>query len=580
MRYSVSFCLLFGIIAAQTPKEQDDPKQKGKTPKVLDIEKDPPKPAAKPKEGPGVLPGPGVLVVGVRQLPELMSPSFARTSADRLSLDLLFESLVRPVPDSPGSCRYEPGLAAALPRVVSHGRAFDIVPDAVWADAEQPGRRVVAVDVLNTLDKIKSLGPRPGGELADWFGESVSDAPTRCRLTLRQGHPDPLSLMTFKVLPNDRPDDEAFARKPVGSGPFIYAGRVVEGERSYAVFTANPHFDKRASRKNLPQLKEIRFLACADPVADFRRGIVDLLLENTTAELAGLTEQKPTAADDPPARDSSARLESQIGTNAKVVTRPTRRIHYLAVNHVKVGLGGDPGQKLRVALAHAIQREAILDAVYRAGFKEFHKPLTGPFPASAWPCDPKSAGSLDDAALAGAEFRQLDQVLERVTLKFPTDDPNTAKACQLIQQQIHDLKVGLTLDLVPLPPADFRRHVLMERSYDLAYMQFEFRDDWFGVGGLLDPKAGGPGSRNVLDLRPSERFDAVLTRAQVLSEFKELRSAMHRLHGEFQARMPFIPLWCLDAHLVFRRGVEPTPAADQIDPQAVFSQAERWRVNR
>src|SRR5262249_31788117 len=206
------------------------------------------------------------------------------------------------------------------------------------------------------------------------------------------------------------------------------------------------------------------------------------------------------------------RLQSQIGTNVKIVTRPSRRIHYLAVNHAKVALGGDAGQKLRSALAHAIQREAILDGVFRGGVKEFHKPLTGPFPPGAWPCDPKSTTSLDDAALAGAEFRQIENLVDRLTLKYPADDASIVKACQLIQQQVNELKVGLNLELIALPPAEFRRQVLSERDYDLAYCRFKYRDDWFDIGGLLEPKATGPGSRNVLDLKPAEKFDALLTR--------------------------------------------------------------------
>ena len=70
-------------------------------------------------------------------------------------------------------------------------------------------------------------------------------------MELVRGVPDPLALMTFKILPNDRPDDEAFARQPVGSGRFMYGGQRTEGGRTYAIFPRNPAYGKRLSRASM-----------------------------------------------------------------------------------------------------------------------------------------------------------------------------------------------------------------------------------------------------------------------------------------------------------------------------------------
>src|SRR5438874_1740274 len=60
-------------------KEVEDP-AKGKTKPVPRLDDDPPaKAQTTPAEGPGVPPPAGTLVVAVRSLPELMSPSHART---------------------------------------------------------------------------------------------------------------------------------------------------------------------------------------------------------------------------------------------------------------------------------------------------------------------------------------------------------------------------------------------------------------------------------------------------------------------------------------------------------------------
>src|SRR5437763_780881 len=75
-----------------------------------------------------------------------------------------------------------------------------------------------------TVERLRARAGPPGAGAGDLIAAVYTDAPDRCRVLLRQGHIDPLALMTFKVLPASRPEDESFARHPVGSGPFVYAG--------------------------------------------------------------------------------------------------------------------------------------------------------------------------------------------------------------------------------------------------------------------------------------------------------------------------------------------------------------------
>src|SRR5437762_10719102 len=84
--------LLLAVVAADRLPAQAPPKGKA-PPAKKEEEEDPaakpikppprieddPKPNAAPADGPGETPPAGVLVVGVRSLPELMSPRYART---------------------------------------------------------------------------------------------------------------------------------------------------------------------------------------------------------------------------------------------------------------------------------------------------------------------------------------------------------------------------------------------------------------------------------------------------------------------------------------------------------------------
>src|SRR6185437_12873172 len=116
------------------------------------------------------------------------------------------------------------------PRVIPLGRRLRLPANAYWSDNE----RLNATDVRGTvaLYQQRRTGVAPGqaylspawAELLE--GAEVRGDPFHVNLTLRQGYLEPLSLMTFKVLPghvlrrlNTQRAWETFAKKPVGSGP-------------------------------------------------------------------------------------------------------------------------------------------------------------------------------------------------------------------------------------------------------------------------------------------------------------------------------------------------------------------------
>src|SRR5262249_25594161 len=142
-------------------------------------------------------------------------------------------------------------------------------------------------------------------------------------------------------------DDEAFARAPVGSGPFVFAGRFEADGRTYVRFTANPHYRGRATH-GTPQGREVRFFVSRDPVADFahKSAPLHLLLDVPTQELGQL----------------------KAAGVCEINTLPTRRVYFLAVNH-RDGLLAN--QAVRRALAHAIDRPALLADHFGGGRPRF-----------------------------------------------------------------------------------------------------------------------------------------------------------------------------------------------------------------
>jgi ABC-type transport system substrate-binding protein len=572
-RFSLIVAAIFGLAAVAQPpvppKEVEDPNAKARRPipKVDD---------AVPADAPGIMPPPGVLVVGVHSLPEFMSPALARSDSELAALDLLFEGLVRPVTDATAGRQYEPALALEMPVLAARGREFRLATPAAWADVSGPLRAVTSADVRTTVEKLKARQHQFGGAAGELIEGAYADAEDRCRIILTRGVPDPLSLMTFKILPNDRPDDESFARLPVGSGPFVYGGQRTEGGRTYAVFPANPAFGQRPGRANLPRLKAVWMVVSRHPAADFNDGKLHFMLTRATADLASL-RSAPAVALPGDGNRNIGRLDVTMGTG-RLDTLKGRRIDFLAVNHRDPALGASGrAAEMRRLLAHAIPREAILTSCFRAGMPGHHEPLDGPFPPGAWPCSPV-AGRLDDPDLAREIAKSRGGEPLALELKYPNDEPAVERACQQIQHQLGEF--GVNIRLAARTPAELRKQVVVETDFQLAYWRHDFSDDWYDVGALLDPqRIGVPGGwaiRNFMSYRPSQDFAGVLARTQSHRDFDELRTAMRQLHVEFRKEAPFIPLWRLETHVLASSRLRTEPAVPLIEPLSPFIFVDRW----
>jgi len=98
---------------------------------------------------------------------------------------------------------------------------------------------------------------------------------------------------------------------------------------------------------------------------------------------------------------------------------PNRRIYFLAVNHANPILGRNPA--LRLAIAHAINREAILNACFRAELSPApHRSLNGPYPPASWAFNPELKAELYNLGLAKGEAGRAKEgraLLGRLTLK-------------------------------------------------------------------------------------------------------------------------------------------------------------------
>jgi hypothetical protein len=130
-----------------------------------------------------------------------------------------------------------------------------------------------------------------------------------------------------------------------------------------------------------------------------------------------------------------------------------------------------------------------------------------------------------------------------------------------------DDKPRLSIVLKPYTARDLFLKVEEEHDYDLAYVPFDYKDDWFpfALAGLLDPTAAGRDGRNFLQYLTKDSTPTAedIRLGQLLNEIKahrdfagQLVPRAHEIHALFDKQMPFIPLWQLDRHSVVSTAVK------------------------
>ncbi|MBL8797905.1 MAG: hypothetical protein JNM56_28665, partial [Planctomycetia bacterium] len=437
-----------------------------------------------------------VLYVGVRHLPQLLSPATVAADSEKQAIELLFESLVRPIADPAVGQVYEPLLAAGNPRLIAQGRHFQMVRDARWyrpATADEPtvNKELTAADVSQTFRLAREAGGSPQWRELLFDCRTADQNHFAARLTLHQGYLDPLSLMTFKIMPGHLPklDDPKFARQPVGSGPFVFAGRekrrLKQTEFECVVFKANPTYTSRAGKLGQPYIREICFV----PLKDSDDPRVYMLGERDGRFLHLLLDWPTKRIQELKSRE--AKLD-----DVQVHTLRNRRVYFLAVNHRQTALQNEP---LRRAIALAINREQILNNLFRDAQlpgQPHHRPLNGPYPPGSWACDPSLRSDPHDAELARALAKKVESSRE-IELKYPVDVPQVREACEQIRTQVKDL-TGITLALKACTVWELRKAVELDHDYQLAYYWWDHPDDSYWLWPLFDPASAERGGRNIL----------------------------------------------------------------------------------
>jgi ABC-type transport system substrate-binding protein len=480
-----------------------------------------------------------------------------------------------------------------MPAVVPGGREFLLRS----FDRDSSGRfGFESHDVVGTLKLLQSRPDTWGAYPLPWLDDlpTPKDS-TTVRVAFKLGHPDPRALCTFKLLParwmleNNRPiDDPQFAEKPFGTGPYkLHANPRPEGNAPREmVFVDNPIYGRWRDRANQPFIKEIRLVEAtkvANLIESFRQGGMHVLTDVPTADLDKFMS---------PAANLTGKVQAYTAST-------NRRVHILAVNHRRPQM---QSKLLRQGLSLAIDRESILSDVYRAGQK-FHRPMSGPFPPGSWaaPSGPPAPMTNRDLAVTRLQSYLGDRSAKgEVTLSYPQGDPLAALACSKIKAQVESLFKDssgrkLTINLEPVPMRELAVRVEDEHRFDLAYVPFDYPDDWYphGLGAMLDPTAADRGGRNWTGFMSRNtggdgddtRLVQLLNELRAYRDFHQLSAKSAEVNKLFNDCVPFVPLWQLDRHVLVHNALKvytddsDAPVSPRVlDPTRLFQGVARWRL--
>ncbi len=510
-----------------------------------------------------------VLRIGVRQLPTVFSPLTAMTDADKMACRLIYEPLVE-ARSAPSTTQGYTPVVTDTPRRIPRGYEFVLPSYLKWSD----GSPVKSDDVLRSFEFVSKPGtPRydPSVENDGLFLVNQIDE-TRFTITFKTPVIDELSHLNFPLLPASRlPRDQsstaaasAFAKNPLGTGPYMFSS--VEGDE--VVFKVNPHYN-RPHLPHGPAIKEIRFIRYSDwSVA--RQALLDgrwhMLLDGTSKEMDEVTGNPQVILTTP------TESKPVVGSTIPQLTNP--RIYFLGFNYRKPVF---QKKEAREAVSMAINRENIIETIYRGKTKTHHAVLNGPFPLNSWAYDTGSFNQSPYASVQAAAKVRSAGGMPAIRLAVLAEDLHAVEACNLIKLDLE--KVGIKCTVAPMPANSL--FVEMHKpspDFDLLYASWDFPNENFNLRPLLDPSAASGQGANFMGFQlPPMQQDTTLNRymsnAMNNRDLENARRQMYSIHKHMNDNAIIAPLYQLDKHVAVHRSLDQH---QRFHPVHVFDGVERW----
>ena len=297
---------------------------------------------------------------------------------------------------------------------------FTIRDDIVFHD----GSKLTPEDVVFSVKRITDPAFKsPQLSQFDQIVGAEVTGPHEIRLTTRTAYPVLLAQLTkLSVVPRAAVEalGDKFNQQPIGSGPYKFVSR---RQGVSIVLAANESYWR--GKPPFPRVE-------MHPVGDESTRIADV--RTGRADIARLLST-----------DNADTLKSD--TSVKVLWTPTERVTLFMLNTLD---GPTQDKRVREAIAHAIDRDVIIEALLKGYAKPVNEPLT---PAS-FGFDSSIPGYGYDPAQSKALLAQAG-VAPGTKVSFLTSPVFDQRVVQALQQMLGD--VGLSAELKTVDLATYLR---------------------------------------------------------------------------------------------------------------------------
>ncbi len=458
----------------------------------------------------GPRPDAQTVVVAIENSPNSLDPRIGTdATAERIG-GLLFDALV--VKDE--HFQMKPWLATSWEQPNPLTWVFHLRDGVRF----QNGAPLTAHDVAWTINSLVdgSLLTSKSGAFAH---VARAEATNRLTVTIRMKSADASLLFNlsdglFGVVPKGSGRD--FGRAPIGSGPF----RFVSAEQDKDVIVErNPDY-----WAGEPKIERVRFAVVPDAVTvalELEKGSADIASNELTLDMVHALEDRP---------------------GLKTETDEGSPVMYLNFN---VARGPLADARVRQAIACAMDRQAIIDAVWRGRARLADTLL----PASHWAAAPSSMLTLwpHDVVRARSLLAQAGYPHGlQLEMKTSTDE-TTRLVAEILQEQL--AAAGITLTLRSSEFGTFYSDVTAGRfeMYALRWIGSNEDPDIFryAFGSDRFPPKGGNRGHYV-----NPQVDALIGAAASTTDESVRRGDYWRVQEILSRELPAIPLWYPDNEVV------------------------------
>lgn len=508
----------------------------------------------------------GSLVEGVSGSPRFINPLLASSDTDRDLTSLVYAGLMRVTEDG----KLTPELASSYD-ISEDGLTytFTLRSDATWHD----GQPVTADDIVFTIKKAQD-STLHSPKRASWDGVTVTKVDERTvEFTLQEPYAPFLENTTMGILPEHiwsqiSTSQYAFSKynqEPVGAGPYKVENINRDEGGVPESYTLTP-FSQYGEGK--PYINEIVFR-----------------FYSTEERLVSAFQDGPVESINAVSPDIAASL-SENGN--RVLTSPLPRTFGLFFNQNNAEIFTD--QTLREALNHAVDKQAIIDAVLHG----YGTPLSGPLPPGALGYDSALEGG-EVATSTEARIREARAMLtedgwtyNEETGKLVNDSSEEPLSFSLSTSAITELKevanmvktrweeLGATVDVNVFEPSNLNQNVIRPREYEaLLFGEIIGRDsDPFAF--WHSSQRRDPGLN--IAMYANVTVDNLLEEARTTTSEEERAELYTEFEAEVRNDMPVVFLYAPDFIYILPKKIKGVNIDPVTIPSERFLNVHEWYI--